>query len=231
MLITVLVAIPLGIAAARRRGGVADRVGQLLAQAGAAVPNFWIGLILIYVFFYLLDILPAPVGRIAESVPEPRRLTGLFTVDSLLTGDLRALGSSLAHLLLPAVTLSLVSIPATLQITRNTFIHILGSDYIRTARAFGLPSGLVFFKYALKNAVVPILTVLAMSFGFLMSGTVLIEAIFAWPGIGLYALDATNGFDYEPVIGVVLLAAVFYALAYLVADLISFAVDPRIRER
>jgi peptide/nickel transport system permease protein len=229
MLITVAVAVPMGIRGATHPRGIADRIGQALSQLGASVPNFWIGLILIYIFYFLLGVAPSPSGELGDTVPPPPRVTGFMLVDSLADGNLRAFGSAVGHLIMPALTLSLVSIPATLQITRATFIGILGSDYIRTARASGMPRGMTLYKYALKNAVVSIVTVLAMSFGFLMSGTVLVESIYSWPGIGLYALNATKNFDYEPVIGVVLLSAFVYAIAYLLADVIAVIVDPRIR--
>lgn len=229
MFLTVLVAVPLGIAGAVRPGRLRDRAGQGLVYIGVSLPNFWIGLILIYLLYYKLGVFPTPVGRLDDDVAPPREITGLLLFDSAVTGRFDAFWSALRHLVLPAATLALVSIPATLQITRGAFIEILRSDYVRTARAFGMPVRMVHLKYALKNAIVPLVTVLAMSFGFLMSGTVLVEKVFAWPGIGLYALESMNNFDYEPVIGVVLLSALFYAIAYLVADLVSFAVDPRIR--
>jgi peptide/nickel transport system permease protein len=156
-------------------------------------------------------------------------VTGILVLDSLLAGNMPALLSALEHLALPAVTLSLVAIPAILQITRNTFLEILKSDYIRTARAYGLPSRTILYRYVLRNAIAPIATVIAMSFGFLMSGTVLIETVFAWPGLGLYAVDSLNSQDYQPIIALVLLSALFYAGSYLLADIVSSIADPRIR--
>ena len=121
--------------------------------------------------------------------------------------------------------------PATIKITRDTLIEILTSDFIRTPLAYGVDRKTVYFRYALKNALVPVTTVLAMTMGFLMSGTVLVETVFSWPGLGLYAVTAMNHFDYEPIIAVVLISAVFYAAAYLVADLLHFMIDPRLRAR
>ncbi len=229
MFITIFTGIPLGLWAAVRPGSKVDRFAQLLVDIGVSTPNFWVGLILVYVFFYLLHWVPPPLGRIATNVPPPPAITKLLVVDSLLSGNVPALVSSTRQLILPAITLSLVAIPSTLQITRTTLIHILSSDYMRTARAYGLPARTAYLRYALKNAVVPIVTMLAMTFGFLMSGTVLVETVFNWPGLGLYAVDSMQHFDYEPIIGVVLLSALFYVLAYLLADMVTYAVDPRIR--
>jgi peptide/nickel transport system permease protein len=229
MLIAAAVSIPLGLGAGARPGQIADRLSQFVVQAGVSLPAFWVGLILIYLFFAVLPILPAPLGQLDSAVTAPPRVTGLVTVDSLLAGDADAFGSAVRHLLLPAMTLALVAIPATLQITRTTLIQVFTSDYIRTARSFGLSRRTISLRYGLKNALVPILTVLAMTFGYLMSSTVLVEVIFSWPGIGLYAVTAMNQFDYEPIVGVVIVAAAAYIVAYLVADLLSAAIDPRIR--
>jgi peptide/nickel transport system permease protein len=229
MLLIVLGAVPIGVISAARPGGIIDRIGQFVTRLGISLPDFWIGLILIYIFFYNLKWLPAPLGRLAPDIPPPPQVTGLLVVDSLLIGNWAALRSAIGHLTLPGITLALVASPSTLQITRTTLLHILSSDYIRTARAYGMPVGTIYFHYALRNALVPVITMLAMTFGFLMSSTVLVETVFAWPGLGLYAVNSMHQLDYEPIVGVVFLSALFYALAYLVADLVTFAVDPRIR--
>ena len=127
------------------------------------------------------------------------------------------------------MTLALAAVPASLMITRNSLIGVLDSPYIRTARAFGLRPRTVNWRYAMRNVLVPIITVLAMTFGFLMSGTVLVEVIFAWPGLGFYAVTAMNQSDYDPIQAVVILGALFYILAYFVSDVLSAAIDPRIR--
>ncbi len=228
--IAVFVGVGLGVAAARRPDGAVDRFSHVLTQLGASMPNFWVGLVLVYLFAYAARIFPAPIGRLGPGIQPPTRRTGMTTVDSVLSGNFEALASALHYLALPATALSLLAIPAILQITRGTFIEVLASDYIRTAHAAGLSTSRIYGVYALRNAVVPMLTTLAMSFGFLISGTVLIEVVFAWPGIGLYAVNAMNAFDYEPIMAVVLLGAIFYALAYLLADLAAFVIDPRIRE-
>lgn len=229
MVIVVAVAVPLGIAAATRKGGRLDRLTQFLAQLGASIPGFWFGLLLIYVFFAQLQMLPAPLGRLDRFDIPPPRVTGLYTIDSLLAGDLPLFVSALSHLLLPAATLALAAIPASLMITRNSLIGVLDSPYIRTARAFGLRPRTVNVRYATRNILVPLITVLAMTFGFLMSGTVLVEVIFTWPGLGFYAVTAMNQSDYDPIQAVVILGALFYIVAYLIGDILSAAIDPRIR--
>jgi peptide/nickel transport system permease protein len=229
MILAILIGVTLGAVSAfsKRRGP--DIVGQTVAQVSMSMPSFWLGLILVYIFFVKLNALPAPLGQLDSGITAPPSVTGILVLDSLLAANMTALRSALAHLALPAITLSLVAVPAILQITRNTFLEILKSDYIRTARAYGLSLRTILFRYVLRNAIAPIATVIAMSFGFLMSGTVLIETVFAWPGLGLYAVDSLNSQDYQPIIALVLLSALFYAGSYLLADIVSSIADPRIR--
>lgn len=229
MVIVLCVAIPTGVTAAVRRGSVVDRVSQFLVQFAVSVPAFWFGLILIFVFFAALNWLPAPLGRLGRFQTAPPTITGLYTVDALLSGNVATFIDALRHLVLPAVALALFAIPASLQITRNSMIQVLDSRYIRTAQALGLSRRTIYVRYALKNVLVPLLTVLAMTFGFLMSSTVLIEVVFSWPGIGLYAVNAMNQFDYAPIQAVVLISSTFYIGAYLVADVLSAIIDPRVR--
>ncbi len=227
--LVIFVGIPAGIMSAVRQNGAVDRTAQFVSQVGISVPSFWVGLILIYIFFFRLHWFPAPLGRLSSTIPPPPTVTGLLTVDSVLAGNWLVVGSAVSHLVLPAIALALVSAPSTYQITRNTLIHVLRSDYIRAASAYGFPARTIYMRYALKNTIVPIVTMLAMTFGFLMSSTVLVETVFAWPGLGLFAVDSMHNLDYEPILGVVLLSAFLYALAYFVADLVTLAIDPRIR--
>jgi peptide/nickel transport system permease protein len=229
LLLGLLWTVPLGVIAATRPGGWVDRATQAVVEFGVAIPSFFLGLLLVLIFTYALGITPAPVGRLDIGTAAPARVTGLLTVDSLLAGDLRSFGDSLRYLALPAITLALTSCPPILQLTRNTMIGALGSNYVRGARSFGLPERTV-RRDALKNSLVPVFTMTAMTFGFLIGGTVLVETVFSWPGIGLYAVQSMQRFDYEPVLGVVLLASAIYILVYLVADLVSMAIDPRVRE-
>jgi peptide/nickel transport system permease protein len=221
--------IPLGVASAVRPGGLIDKVSQSIVEFGVAMPSFWLGLLLLFVFYYILKVAPTPVGELDFNIAAPTRITGLVVVDSALSGDVPALVSSLTHLALPAITLALTACPPILQLTRNTMIEVLRSDYVRGARSLGLPRRIVYWKYALRNALLPVITMSAMTFGYLLGGTVLVETVFAWPGIGRYAVQSMERFDYSPVLGVVLLAAAAYITVYFLADLLNLLVDPRTR--
>jgi ABC-type dipeptide/oligopeptide/nickel transport system permease component len=221
--------VPLGLLAARRKNSFIDRLAQGLVEAGVAIPSFWLGLLLVYLLFYQFNLFPAPLGRLGSTVKPPLPVTGLFTVDSLLAGDWQAFRAVLSHLALPAITLAFTSCPPILQITRNIMVDILRSDYIRAAKSYGMAERTIYYRYALKNALLPITTMIAMTYGYLLGGTVLVEVVFAWPGLGLYAVDAMNNSDYEPIVGVVLLSAVVYVVIYLITDILHFMIDPRLR--
>jgi ABC-type dipeptide/oligopeptide/nickel transport system permease component len=225
----VLWTVPLGIVSAIRPRGLVDRLSRYLTRLGVAMPSFWLGLLLTYVFFYLLNVLPAPSGQLSLGLAPPPKVTGMLVIDSLIAGDSQAFVSALQHLVLPAVTLSVTACPPILTLTRSTMERVLRSDYIRTARALGLRPRSVYGRFALKNVLLPVSTMTAMTFGYLLGGTVLVETVFSWPGIGLYAVQSMQRLDYDPVLGVVLLASVAYLGAYLLADLFALAVDPRIR--
>jgi ABC-type dipeptide/oligopeptide/nickel transport system permease component len=231
LVLTIMIGIPVGIAAGSRAGRLFDRLSGVASEVGASVPAFWIGLLLIFLFFYKWNLVPTPLGRLDETVQAPESRTGFLVVDSILAGNTEALRSALAHLVLPAFTLALVALPSVIQITRNTMAHVLQSDYIRTARCFGIPSVMLYPRYAFKNVVGPILAVLAMTLGFLIGNSVLVEVVFAWPGIGQYAVESMNSLDYAPVVAIVLITATFYIVAYLIADIIHAAIDPRVRLR
>jgi peptide/nickel transport system permease protein len=230
MLLGVLWTIPLGVLSAIRPRGIVDRVSQAIVEFGVAMPSFWLGLLLIYLFYYLLNLAPSPVGQLDISATAPPRVTGLVVVDSLVAGQFSTALAALAHLALPAITLSLTACPPILQLTRNSMLHALRSEYIRSARSLGLPERVIYWRYALRNALLPVLTMTAMTFGYLLGGTVLVEAVFSWPGIGLYAVQSMQHSDYEPVVGIALLASAIYILVYMLADVLSLLVDPRVRE-
>jgi ABC-type dipeptide/oligopeptide/nickel transport system permease component len=228
LILGVLWAVPAGIVAGTRRNSFFARLTDLVARAGVSMPSFWLGLLLIFFFFAKLHWLPAPLGRIDRAFGKPPFVTGWYTIDTLLDGNRAAFVSSVKHLLLPALTLGITTSPSTLQIARNKTEEVMQSDYIRSARAFGLPNGTI-RRYALKNIMAPVITMIAMTYGYLLSGTVLVEVIFTWPGLGLYAVDAMNHSDYEPIMGVVLLSAGFYLFVYLLADVLNALIDPRVR--
>ncbi|WP_119070968.1 ABC transporter permease [Aggregatilinea lenta] len=228
LILGVLWAVPAGIIAGARRNSPFARAIDVIAKASVSMPSFWLGLLLIYVLFAQLHWLPAPLGRIDREFRGFEQVTGWYTIDTLLAGDWDAFVSSVKHLILPALTLAVTTSPSTLQIARNKTEEIMQSDFIRTARAFGLPPSTV-RRYALKNMLAPVITMIAMTYGYLLSGTVLVEVVFTWPGLGLYAVDAMNHSDYEPVMGVVLISAGFYLFVYLLADVFNALVDPRVR--
>lgn len=228
LLLGVIWAVPAGIAAGRNPRGWFAKLADTVARAGVSIPGFWLSLLLVFVFFAKLRWLPAPLGRIDDAYRTLPVRTGWLTVDTLLAGNLPAFGSALAHLAMPVLALAVTTSPSILQITRARTAEVMGSDYIRSARAFGLSAGTI-RGYAFRNMLAPVLTMITMTYGFLISGTVLVEVVFTWPGLGLYAVNAMDHSDYEPVLGVVLFTTAFYLLLYVLADIVNALVDPRAR--
>lgn len=223
--------IGLGTAAAFRPGSAIDHACRLVATAGASLPGFVVGLCLIYVFYVRLGWSPEPVGRLDGLLIPPPVVTGFLLVDSLLAGDWAAFRSGVGHLILPAATLALFALAPLARITRAALIEVLASDYIRTARALDLPRGQIVIHYALRNAAVPIVTTLGLIFSYMLGANVLVEKVFAWPGIGSYALDAVLSADHAPIQGFVLLVAATFAIVNLVVDILYGLLDPRARMR
>jgi peptide/nickel transport system permease protein len=224
------VGIPLGVVAAIRRDGIVDFLVRSLTLTGMALPSFWFGLVLIYVFFVQFGALPGPVGRLGIGEVAPPDVTGFYTVDALLDGDFRLFWEALRHLALPGLTLGLVTLAPITRVTRSAMTDALQSEYIRTSRAMGISRTRIYFVYALRNALLPVATMVGGVIGFLSSGTVLVESIFAWPGIGRYALDAIERSDYAALQGYVLWSALVYVSVYLFIDLMYMAADPRVRK-
>lgn len=229
LLMMIIWAVPAGAIAAVKRGSWLDRLILVIPKVGVAATQFWLGLLLIYFLYYQLDLFPEPSGRLPFNATLPPRVTGMLTIDTLLAGDTETFVQALRYLALPAFTLAFTISPGTLLITRATIRNILATDYIRTARAFGLPKRQIYFKYIFKNAVPPVLTVLAVAYGSFIGGTVLVEVVFSWPGIGRYAVDALTRSDFEPIVGLVLLSSVAFAGVYLLADIFNAMIDPRYR--
>jgi ABC-type dipeptide/oligopeptide/nickel transport system permease component len=227
LLVAIAVAIPLGMRAARKPGKLSDRFAFGYGLGAGALPEFWLGLILILVFYVKLKWTAAPDGRLDVTVTPPTRITGAYTVDALLTGNWTALRSAFAHLLLPVVTLAIVTAGPILKMTRSSMQQTLASDFTRYARLCGLPEPVV-GRYAFRNALPPIVTLVAVLYSFLIGGAVLVEVVFAWGGAGQYAVQGVLNADFAVVQGFVLVAAVISLVVYLVVDLVYFAIDPRL---
>jgi len=231
MVIAIGIGIPLGVLAAVGRDGPLDHASRLLGVGGVAMPTFWTGLLAVYFFFYHLGVAPPPLGRLSPGVTAPAAITGLYTVDAILTGSGRALASALHQLMLPALTLGFSVMAPVTRMVRATMLEILESDYIKAAWAAGLPRRTIVYGDALRNCMIPVITLIGIVFGFLMAGNVVVEIVFAWPGIGNYAVTSLLTKDAAPIQGFVFFVAVVYVLINLTVDLIYGVVDPRIRLR
>jgi ABC-type dipeptide/oligopeptide/nickel transport system permease component len=229
LLIALVLGIPLGVQSAVHRDTAIDHIGRVVGVAGVAMPTFWTGLLLLYVFFYLLGVAPAPLGRLGPGIDPPHAITGLYVIDSLLTGNWRALGSALYQLMLPSLTLGLSVMAPIARMVRSTMLEILESDYVKAAWAAGIPRRRVIYGDALGNAMIPVVTILGIVFGFLMAGNAVVESVFAWPGIGNYAISALMTKDSGPIQSFVLFVALLYVIVNFVIDLLYGLIDPRIR--
>jgi len=222
------VALPLGVAAALRPNSWIDQMVRVVSTAGVSVPTFVTGIVLIYVFYVRLGWAPDPTGRISPFVIAPPALTGFLVIDSLLAFDFSTLGAALGQLLLPAFTMALFAIAPIARMTRASMLGVLGSDFVRTARALGLPRRRIVVTYALRNALIPVVTNLGMVFSYMLGANVLVEKVFSWPGIGSYALDALVTSDYAPVQGFVLTIAMLFVVLNLMIDIAYALIDPRV---
>jgi len=229
LLIALVIGIPLGVQSAVHRDTMIDHVGRIVGVAGVAMPTFWTGLLALYLFFYLLGVAPPPLGRLGAGIEPPQAITGLYVIDSLLTGNWTALGSSLHQLMLPAFTLGLSVMAPIARMVRSTMLEILESDYIKAAWAAGIPRRRVIYGDALANAMIPVVTILGIVFGFLMAGNAVVESVFAWPGIGNYAITSLMTKDSGPIQSFVLFVALLYVLVNFVIDILYGLIDPRIR--
>jgi peptide/nickel transport system permease protein len=228
LLFAVVVGIPLGILAGVRQGGLLDRGVWGLSLLNASLPPFWTGLIVLFVFYYYLGVMPGP-GRIDPRMAAPPHATGFYTVDSLLAGDWTSFLNVIHHLMLPAFILGSFTLAIVMRITRASIIDEMRRDYIRTARSKGLAERKVVVGHALRNAMIPLMTILGLAFAGLLSGAVMTETIFDWPGLGTYLVQAASSLDYPAIQGGTLLIAVIYVGINLVVDVLYGVVDPRVR--
>lgn len=229
LVFAVTVAVPLGIAAARRPNSWVDHTCRIVTTAGVSLPTFFTGLLLAYVFYFVLGWAASPIGRLDPYLTPPKDVTGLYLIDSLLQGDLKLFWACLKQMILPVLTLGIFVLAPIARMTRASMLGVLSSDFIRTARASGLATTTVLVTYALRNAMLPVVTTMGMVFSFLLGMSVVVEKVFAWPGIGAFALDALVASDYAPVQGFVLVMAVLFTLLNLVIDLAYVLIDPRVR--
>ena len=221
-------AIPLGVLAATRAGSWMDHLCRMLATAGVSLPTFFLGLLLAYLFYYLAGIAPAPLGRLDVAFSPPPSITGAYLIDSLIARDLELFRASAAQLVLPTLTMGIFVMAPLMRMTRAAMLGVLSSDFIRTARASGLSRTRVLYAYAFRNALLPVVTTLGMVFSFLLGSNVLVEKVFAWPGIGSYVIEALVASDYAPVQGFVLTMALLYVLLNLAIDILYGVIDPRV---
>lgn len=229
LLLAIILAIPLGIGAALHPGGWVDRLCSVVSTIGQSTPTFFLGLLLVFIFYYLLGWAPAPLGRLEIMWSSPTEFTGFWSVDSLLAGDLPLFRAVVAQLVLPVITLALFGLGPLARITRAGMIDALASDYVRAARAAGLPRRKVLLAHAFRNAVIPLLTASGMVFSYMLGASVLVEKVFGWPGIGAYAIDAVLASDFAPVQGFILAMAFLYLLINLVIDVATGLLDPKVR--
>ena len=226
-LLAVLVAVPLGLAAALRPGSLVDHAVRLVVTLGVSMPTFVTGLLLIHVFYVLGGVVPEPIGRLDPFLFEPARVTGFLTIDALLAGDGQVFRAALHQMLLPAATMALFALAPLARMTRASMIATLGADFIRTARAAGLSRGRIVVVYALRNAMLPVVTTMGMVFSYMLGANVLVERVFSWPGIGSFAIDSIVNLDYAPLQGFMLIMAAMFIAVNLLVDILLAIIDPR----
>ncbi len=230
MILILLIGIPIGIISAIRKDRIEDHVVRIFSLCGVSIPIFWFALILQYVFYLNLGWLPLG-GRLPSTMMPSPRVTGLYTVDSLLAGEYNTFVQAVMHLILPAFCLAYSSLAVISRLIRSSMLEAMAQDFIRTARAKGLSEGVVILKHALRNALIPTTTMVGLTFGGLLSGAVLTETIFMWPGIGRYATRAITFNDFASIMGFTLLMVIVFVLANLVVDILYAYLDPKIKYR
>jgi len=228
MALSILVGIPLGILSAVRRDSLVDQLTRVGSLVGVSMPIFWLGLVALVVFYARLGWAPAP-GRLSATLSAPPLVTGFLLIDALLAGRGDVALDSLHHLILPAAVLSTYNLGVLARLMRGSTLDVLGEDYVRTARAKGLDERSVTLRHAARNALIPVVTVIGLGFGRLLSGAVIIETVFAWPGLGLYAFRSATSLDFPAIMGVGIVIATIYLLANLAVDLAYASIDPRIQ--
>jgi ABC-type dipeptide/oligopeptide/nickel transport system permease component len=226
--LALIIGIPIGVAGARNADGVLRRIADYYGLLAGSLPDFWFALVLIFIFYTMLGIVPAPLGRLDFTIIPPPTVTGSLLIDSVLSGNWPAFRNAAGHLILPVLTLGLINAGPILKMTQSTMERMLEADFSKYAEMCGLPRNVVVRK-ALRNALPSIVTIVSVLYGFLIGGAVLVEIVFSWGGAGQYAVQGVLNADLNPVLGFVLYSAVLSLVIYLVVDLIYFAIDPRTR--
>lgn len=229
LLVALVIGFPLGMLAAARRGRPSDAVARVFAVLGSSMAPVWLGLLLIFGLYSVLHLFPGPVGRLPIGMPPPTRITGMYVLDGLLTGNLPAAGEAMRFLALPALTLGIGASAAVLKMVRSAMIATSESGFVRTARAYGVPGREILWRDQLRNAMLQVLTAIGLVFGFLLGGNVIVERLFSWPGMGRVAFDALGSNDLELLQGYALIIGVIYIALNFAVDLLYGVIDPRIR--
>jgi len=227
MTIATLVGVPLGIIAAVRADRFADHASRIISLLGVSMPAFWLAILMQLFLGLRLDWLPVS-GRLETLTMPPESITGLYLVDSLIAGEWSTFKEALQHIILPAITLSFASLATIARFTRASLLEVLHNDYVRTARAKGLQERSVVLRHAMRNAFIPTLTMIGLSFGWSMGGSVLVETVFDWPGIGLYATNSALTLDFMPIMGIALLYGIVFSLINIAIDIAYGFLDPRV---
>ncbi|AMQ07804.1 ABC transporter permease [Sporosarcina psychrophila] len=223
--ISIVIGVPLGVISAIRKDKWEDHATRVVALSGIALPKFWVAIMLQIVFAYWFSLLPV-VGR-GDIVPTT--ITGMRLLDSLLTLNFEAFFDSLKHIILPSISLSIATTAQIMRLTRSNMLAQLNKDYILAARSYGLPKGMIVYKYMLKNAFASTLTIIGLSFGALLGNAFLVEAVFGWPGMAQYGVQGVIYKDYNAIVGVTLVIGVAFAIANLIVDILYGILDPRIK--
>jgi peptide/nickel transport system permease protein len=227
LIISILVGIPLGVLSAVYRNSPLDHFARVISLVGVSMPVFWLGLVLMLIFYFKLGWLPEP-GRLDIMLIEPPRITGMLLIDAVIAGDLEVFWDGIRHMILPATVLGLFGLAGIARIVRSSMLDVLSQEYIKTARIKGLNEFLVLTRHALRNALVPAVTIIGLTYGGLLEGSVLTETIFSWPGLGRYLAQAFLTLDLNAVVGGTMLVALTFSLVNLAVDLIYAFLNPKI---
>lgn len=228
LLIAIFFGVIIGIVSAVKRNQLPDNLSRVFSLMGISMPAFWLGLLFILILYYHLGFIPAG-GRLSPSISPPPMVSGLYLLDSLIAGEFETFWDALVHLIGPGLVLGWIQTAYISRVTRSSMLEVLNEEYIRTARVKGLKEKIVIFKHAFKNALIPVVTMMGISFGYLLEGSVLTETVFGYPGLGRYAVNSFLSLDLNSVIGSVTLIAICYALSNLIVDLLYAFLDPRIK--